>query len=80
MGLRGQIASDQADRAEAETLARFFHETYERLAPTFGYETREASAVTWENVPAHNKGLMIETASEVIRAGWRRHRQPVEER
>lgn len=70
MGLFEQIASDKADRAEAEALARFFHEAYERLAPTFGYETREASAVAWENVPARNKGLMIETAGEVIRAGW----------
>lgn len=70
MGLMEQIAADKAERVEAEALARFFHETYERLAPTFGYETREASAVAWENVPAHNRGLMIETASEVIRAGW----------
>jgi hypothetical protein len=34
----------------AEALARLFHETYERLAPEFGYETRKASAVPWEEV------------------------------
>jgi hypothetical protein len=28
-----------------EELARLFHETYERLAPSYGYKTREASAV-----------------------------------
>lgn len=52
---------------DAEKLARFFHETYERLAPEYGYETREASAVSWESVPKNNKSLMIATASEVIK-------------
>jgi hypothetical protein len=28
------------EQFEAERLARQFHDTYERLAPTFGYETR----------------------------------------
>lgn len=32
--------SEQAPSAEAESLARQFHEAYERLAPQFGYETR----------------------------------------
>ena len=49
-----------------EELARFFHETYERLAPDHGYETRRRSAVPWEQVPADNKGLMIETAARVL--------------
>ncbi len=26
---------------EAQQIARLFHDTYERLAPSFGYETRE---------------------------------------
>ncbi len=34
-----------------EALARHFHETYERLAPEFGYRTREESAKPWEQVP-----------------------------
>ncbi len=50
----------------AESLARLFHETYERLAPSFGYRTREASAVPWEDVPADNKALMIAVAGEVL--------------
>ena len=41
----------------AEALARLFHETYERLAPDHGYETRKDSAVPWENVPDKNKNL-----------------------
>ena len=44
---------------DAESLARLFHETYERLAPEHGYETRKASAVPWEQVPQKNKALMI---------------------
>ena len=50
----------------AEELARLFHETYERLAPDFGYKTREASAVPWEKVPDSNKRLMIAVAAEVL--------------
>lgn len=29
---------------QAKALAKQFHEAYERLAPSFGYETRKASA------------------------------------
>jgi hypothetical protein len=50
----------------ADELARLFHETYERLAPSFGYETRRASAVPWEQVPAANRALMIAVASHVL--------------
>lgn len=49
-----------------EELARLFHEAYERLAPDFGYKTREASAVPWEDVPPSNKQLMVATAAEVL--------------
>lgn len=51
----------------SERLARLFHETYERLAPTFGYATRKDSAVPWEQVPDRNKRLMIAVADEVER-------------
>jgi hypothetical protein len=52
----------------SECLARLFHETYERLAPSFGYETRRDSAVSWEDVPPQNRSLMVATAGEVGRA------------
>ena len=42
-----------------------FHEAYERLAPEFGYRTREESAVPWERVPARNRDLMTATVGEV---------------
>jgi len=49
-----------------ETLARMFHEKYERLAPEFGYKTREASAVPWDDVPADNKALMVAVCTEIV--------------
>lgn len=49
-----------------EELAQFFHETYERLAPEHGYETRKQSAVPWAEVPDDNKGLMVATAACVL--------------
>jgi hypothetical protein len=52
----------------AERLARLFHETYERLAPSFGYATREASAKPWADVPEPNRSLMIAVAGEVLDA------------
>jgi predicted kinase len=52
---------------DAEALARRFHETYERLAPDFGYETRKASAVPWENVPEKNKNLMRAVCAELLK-------------
>jgi hypothetical protein len=49
----------------AEAVARAFHEAYERLAPSFSYETRKASAVPWERVPENNRALMTAVAAEV---------------
>ncbi len=50
---------------DAEAIAQRFHEAYERLAPSFGYETREASAVPWDQVPENNRRLMIAVVAEV---------------
>lgn len=50
----------------AEQLAEKFHNTYERMAPEHGYETRKDSAVPWESVPAKNKGLMIAVCKELL--------------
>ena len=49
-----------------EAVARLFHETYERLAPEFGYRTREASAKPWDEVPEQNRALMVATVREVL--------------
>jgi hypothetical protein len=58
-----------------EQLARAFHESYERHAVEHGYETRRASAVPWEIVPAKNRALMVQVAGEMLmRLRWHRHR------
>lgn len=51
---------------DAEKVACRFHETYERLAPQYGYETRPESAVAWEQVPENNRRLMVAVAAEVL--------------
>ncbi len=67
------VAMAEADRLKAALgdpadLARRFHETYERLAPSFGYDTRPDSAVPWDEVPERNRNLMIAVCAEVARA------------
>lgn len=54
---------------DAEVVAQLFHETYEHLAPQFGYETREASAVAWADVPDQNKNLMIAVVTQLLAEG-----------
>ena len=50
----------------AERWARDFHDTYERTAPQFGYETRPESAKPWAEVPEKNRKLMIAVCAEVL--------------
>jgi aryl-alcohol dehydrogenase-like predicted oxidoreductase len=52
--------------SEASELAQRFHETYERLAPSFGYSTREASAKPWAEVPENNRQLMTAVCAEIL--------------
>lgn len=57
---------EPTDRDEIEKLAEMFHETYERLAPQYGYTTRKGSAVSWEYVPGKNKKLMLAVCEEIL--------------
>lgn len=57
------------DQTAAERLAQRFHETYERLAPDYGYTTRRDSAVPWADVPEQNKRLMIAVCAEILADG-----------
>lgn len=52
-----------------EWLAQQFHEAYERLAPGYSYQTREASAKPWAEVPDNNRQLMMATVSDLLRTG-----------
>ena len=51
---------------DAEFMAKLFHDTYEKLAPDFGYKTREASAKPWFEIPENNRKLMIAVAEKVL--------------
>lgn len=54
---------------QAEFVAQQFHDTYELLAPDFGYETRGESRKPWTEVPLQNRMLMIEVASTLLHSG-----------
>ena len=45
-------------------LAKLFHDTYERLAHDYGYETRKDTKQFDENTP--NGKLMIATCSDIL--------------
>lgn len=49
----------------AEMLARFFHTTYERLAPSFGYATREDTKQFDPSTP--NGRLMVAVADAALK-------------
>jgi hypothetical protein len=53
----------------AEAIAAAFHIHYEALAPDFGYKTREASAVPWENIPQQNRDLMVAVVEDLLSEG-----------
>ena len=54
---------------QAEQIARAFHESYERQAPAHNYETREASAKPWEQVPEQNRNLMCAVVQDLLERG-----------
>lgn len=51
-------------RSDPEALARKFHDTYESLAPLFGYRTRENTKGFDPSSP--NGKLMIEVCKAII--------------
>jgi hypothetical protein len=59
---------------EVEALARKFHEVYERLAPSFGYETRHESAKPWEEIPEAVRALTRAVVAEVCGPAMRGER------
>jgi hypothetical protein len=60
--IRADLAQPQA-QADAEQLARRIHEAYERLAPSFGYETRKETRAFDPTTP--NGKLMIAVCAEL---------------
>ena len=62
----------------AESVAKLFHETYERLAPVYNHETRQETRRPWEEVPERNKRLMIAVAAEVLATLFAPDAPPIE--
>ena len=60
------ISDEEMLDVGADVIANHFHDTYERLAPEFGYDTRPGSAVVWADVPEANRNLMIATVRVVL--------------
>lgn len=52
------------DNTQAEQLARLFHDTYERLAPQYGYETRDDTKQFDPTAP--NGKLMIAVCGAIL--------------
>ena len=49
--------------SRAEVLAQRFHETYERLAPSFGLGP---GATPWTEMPERNRALMTAVCQELL--------------
>lgn len=62
---------------ESEEIAREFHETYERLAPTFGWDTQGVSRVSWEELPPENSALIDAVVQDLLRRGVIRGRSTI---
>lgn len=51
---------------DAELIAKRFHEVYEDLAPSMGWETQERSRKSWEELPTENKWLMVKVVDQLM--------------
>ena len=54
----------ETEAKDVEALARSFHESYERLAPQFGYETRQETRKF--DAASDNGRLMIAVCAELL--------------
>lgn len=54
------------EKARPELVARKFHDTYEELALSFGYETQRESAKPWTEVPERNRNLMVAVVKRLL--------------
>lgn len=51
---------------DTELIAKKFHEVYEELAPTMGWETQERSRKAWDDVPIENRWLMVKVVDKLL--------------
>lgn len=66
MGVSENENFTPADQIRIGGIAVDFHETYERLAPKFGWETQEVSRVGWTDLPDSQKQLMQDVIGDLL--------------
>ena len=54
------------DEPERDSIARDLHDTYERLAPDYGYSTRPESRKEWSELPDNLRHLMLAVVDSVV--------------
>ena len=54
---------------EVDSLARMFHDSYERIAKEVGWKTQESCKVEFDDLPEENKQVMLRTVGEVVDNG-----------
>lgn len=55
-------------RITPQTLAKLFHDVYEKEAVNLGWKTQKKCRVKFKDLPNENKQLMILVADKIIRA------------
>lgn len=54
----------------AEQIARHFHSTYERLGPSYGWESQESARdKDFDELPESNRRLMVATVKALLESG-----------
>ena len=61
-------AARRVANLDYEVGARTGHDAYERLAPEYGYTTRQKSRVSWERLPQEHRDLMVAAYTVAIDA------------
>jgi len=61
------MAKDTGIWPSPEELARYFHDTSERLAPRYLFDTGPHEPTKWMKLPSHHRQLMIETCRRVLK-------------
>jgi hypothetical protein len=55
--------------AQVESIARAFHDSYEKQADEHGWKPQDKTRVAWEDLPEQNRSLMIAVVRELLRDG-----------
>jgi hypothetical protein len=68
----------RVEQPTAHELACYFHDTYEMLAPDFGWTTSAGCVVPFDDLPDENRLLMLEVCERVLQefGGWVRKPEP----